>query len=137
MSARFTTNFVVLLFGAGLVTVTFAFAHGTAGWVALGVGSAAVVAAAHNFALPDQGVYHRTADVAIAALGAWTIVAAQVMSSRGRWLEFSAGLALSALGAIGLVVREAHLRRRLDADPADAPGHGRPSTAHGDAGARS
>lgn len=77
MSARFTTNLVILLLGAGLVVVTFAFAHGTAGWVALGVGSAAVLAAAHNFALPDQGAYQRTADITIAVLGAWTIVAAQ------------------------------------------------------------
>ncbi len=113
MSARFTTNLVILLLGAALVAVTFAFAHGTAGWVALGVGSAAILAAAHNFALPDQGAYQRTADVAIAALGAWTIVAAQVLTYRGRWVEFGAGLALSALGAIGLVVREAHVGRRL------------------------
>ncbi len=33
MSARFATNFVVLLIGAGLVTVCFAFSNATAGWV--------------------------------------------------------------------------------------------------------
>jgi len=69
------------------------------------------------------------------------------MTYPGRWLEFSAGLALSALGAIGLVVREAHLGRRLDIDPLEvelarlahtaAPGDGRSSTARGGAGTRS
>lgn len=117
MSARFTTNFLILLLGAGLAMVTFAFSHVTAGWVALGVGSAGILVAAHNFALPHQGAYQRTADVVIAAVSAWAIVAAQVMSYGGRWLETAAGLGLSALGAIGLVVREAHLSRLLHIDP--------------------
>jgi hypothetical protein len=148
MSARFTTNFLTLLLGAGLVVVTFAFSHATAGWVALGVGAAGVLVAAHNFALPHQGVYQRTADVIIAVVSAWAIVAAQVMVYRGRWLETGAGLGLSALGAIGLVVREMHLSRRLDIDPlqielerlahtAVLPSDGRSSSAHGGAGARS
>ena len=151
MSARFTTNFLILLLGAGLVIATFAFSHATAGWVALGVGAGGVLLAAHNFALPHQGVYQRTADIMIAVVSGWAIVAAQVMTYEHRWLETAAGLGLVALGAVGLVVRETHLGRRLDIDPLQIElarlahnGHssgssadGRPSRAQGGTGARS
>ena len=151
MSARFTTNFLTLLLGAGLVIATFAFSHAAAGWVALSVGAAGVLLAAHNFALPHQGAYQRIADVVIAVVSAWAIVAAQVMTYDRRWLETGAGLGLSALGAVGLVVRETHLGRRLDIDPLqielariahnghsfDPSGAGRPSAAQGETGARS
>ena len=117
MSARFTTNFLILLLGAALAIVTFAFSHATAGWVALGVGAVGVLLGAQNFALAHQGAYQRAADVVIAVVSAWAIVAALVMTYAGRWLETGAGFGLTALGAIGLVVREAHLSGRLDTDP--------------------
>ena len=113
MSARFTANFLVLLLGAGLVVTTFAFSTTTAGWVGVGVGGAAALVALYSFALPHQGAYQRTADVVICAVGAWAIVAARVLTPGGRWLEFSAGAGLAALGAIGLVVREARLATGL------------------------
>jgi hypothetical protein len=113
MSARFTANFVVQLLGAGLVVTTFAFSSTTVSWVAVGVGGAAVLLALYSFALPDQGAYQRSADVVICAVGAWAIVAARVLTPGGRWLEFSAGAGLAALGAVGLVVREVDLRRGL------------------------
>jgi hypothetical protein len=113
MSARFTANFVVLLLGAGLVVTVFAFSATTVDAVALGVGAVATLAALYSFALPHQGAYQRVADVVICAVGAWTIVAARVLDPSGRWLVFSAGAGLAALGAIGLVVREARLGRGL------------------------
>ena len=113
MSARFTVNFAVLLLGAGLVVMTFAFSPETAGWIGLGVGAAATLLALYSFALSHQGAYQRLADVVICSVGAWTIVAARVMSYRGRWLEFAAGVALAVLGAIGLVVREVSLGQGL------------------------
>jgi hypothetical protein len=113
MSARFIVNFVVLLLGAGLVVTTFAFSATTVDWVAVGVGAAAVLMALYSFALPDQGAYQRVADVVICAVGIWAIVAARVLAPSGRWLEFSAGTALTALGAIGLLVREARLASGL------------------------
>ncbi len=113
MSARFATNLVVLLAGAGLVTVVFAFPGDTAGWVGVGAGGVAIVAALANFALAHQGVYQRCADAIMAAVGAWVIVAARVLSGNPRWLEFAAGAALAALGAVGLVVRELELNRGL------------------------
>jgi hypothetical protein len=113
MSARFATNFIVLLIGAGLVTVCFAFSNATAGWVSVGAGGTALVLALVNFALAHQGAYQRLADVAIAIVGAWAIVGARVLSEHGRWLHFSAGAALAALGALGLVVRELSLNRGL------------------------
>jgi hypothetical protein len=113
MSARFTANFAVLLLGAGLIVTTFAFSAGTASWVCVGVGGTSILVALYSFAMRDQGVYQRVADVLICLLGAWAIVAARVMSYSGRWLEFGAGAGLAALGALGLVVREARLGRGL------------------------
>jgi hypothetical protein len=113
MSARFVTNFVGLLAGAGLVTVVFAFPGETAGWVSVGAGSVAIVVALANFAVAHQGAYQRCADPIIAAVGAWAIVAARVLTGNARWLEFGAGAALAALGALGLVVRELELHRGL------------------------
>jgi len=113
MSARFTANFLVLLLGAGLVVTTFAFSATTVDWLAVGVGAVVILAALYSFALRHQGAYQRIADVAICALGAWAIVAARVLTYSGRWLEFGAGAALAALGAIGLVVREAGLSSGL------------------------
>jgi hypothetical protein len=113
MSARFVTNFVGLLVGAGLVTVIFAFPGDTASWVSVGAGGVAIVVALANFALPHQGAYQRCADAIMAAVGAWAIVAARVLTGNPRWLEFGAGVALAVLGAIGLVVRELELNRGL------------------------
>lgn len=113
MSARFTVNFVVLLVGAGLVVVSFAFSLDTLSWVSVGAGATAIVAALANFALPHQGVYQRIADVAIFAVGVFAITAALVLPVRTRWTEFAAGLALAALGALGLFVREISLARGL------------------------
>ncbi|MFZ0386406.1 MAG: hypothetical protein WAL22_12115 [Solirubrobacteraceae bacterium] len=123
MSARFTCNFVVLIVGAGLLVVVFAFSMPTADWIALGAGSVAVVMALYSFAATDQGVYQRIADAVICALGAWAIVAARVMNYQGRWLVFGAGAGLAVLGAVGLLVRERTLalglrvgRARIDVD---------------------
>jgi hypothetical protein len=113
MSARFVTNFVGLLAGSALVTVIFAFPGDTAGWVSVGAGGVVIVIALVNFALAHQGVYQRWADAIMVAVGAWAIVAARVFTGNVRWLEFGAGAALAALGAVGLVVRERELNRGL------------------------
>lgn len=113
MSARFAVNFTVLLLGAGLLVILFSLGRPAADWVAVGAGAGALVMALYSFACTDQGVYQRVADVAIAALGAWAIVAARVMNDPGRWLIFSAGISLAGLGALGLVIREAQLSGEL------------------------
>ena len=113
MSARFTVNFVTLLLGAGLMVTAFAFPTDTADSVGLAVGAAAILVALYSFALRGQGVYQPIADVVICVLGAWAIVTSTVLTHPGRWLEFSAGAGLAAMGALGLVVREARLGRGL------------------------
>jgi hypothetical protein len=113
MSARFASNFVVLLLGAALLVALFAFGRPLADWVAVGAGAGAVVMALYSFACADQGVYQRVADVAIALIGTWAIVAARVMNAPGVWLIFGAGAGLAALGAIGLVMREIQLSAEL------------------------
>jgi hypothetical protein len=113
MSARFATNFAVLLLGVAVLVLLFALGRSLTDWIALGAGAAAVVMALYSFAMPDQGVYQRVADVVIAAVGTWAIVAARVMDARSIWLVFSAGAGLLVLGALGLVVREIELARGL------------------------
>jgi hypothetical protein len=113
MSARFATNFTVLLVGAGLATVCFAFSGSTAEWASVGAGALAIVLALYNFALSDQGAFQRSTDVVVALVGAWAIVGAVVFTAPGRWLHFSAAVALAVLGALGLVVRELSLNRGL------------------------
>ncbi len=113
MSPRFVVNFIVLLLGAALVVVGFAFSAATVAWCGLAVGATSVSAGLGSFALPHQGAYQRVADVVICLIGAWAIVAARVMADPGRWLELSAGLALAGIGAVGLVVREIGLSRGL------------------------
>jgi hypothetical protein len=113
MPARFASNFVVLLLGAGLLIFLFAFGRPLTYWIALGAGAGAIVMGLYSFASAHQGVYQRLADVAIVAVGTWAIVAARVMNDPGRWLIFGAGAGLAALGAIGLVVREIQLSGEL------------------------
>ena len=115
MSARFATNFAVLLLGGAVLVLLFAFGRSPTDWVALGAGATAIVMALYSFAMPAQGVYQRVADAVIATVGTWAIVAARVMNDRSIWLVFSAGAGLLALGAVGLVVREIDLQRTLRA----------------------
>jgi len=115
MSARFATNFSVLLLGAAVLILLFAFGRPLADWISLGAGAAAIVMALFSFAMPAQGVYQRVADPMIVTVGTWAIVAARVMNARSIWLVFSAGAGLLALGAIGLVVREIDLARGMRA----------------------
>ena len=109
MSARFVSNFVILLLGAALLVFLYAIGRPLADWIAVGAGATAVVMALYSFASVEQGVYQRIADVVICGLGAWSIVAARVMNYSGDWLLFGAGAGLFAMGAIGLVVRELDL----------------------------
>ncbi len=113
MSARFITNFSALLFGAATLIFLYALGRPAADWIALGSGAGAIVLALYSFACADQGVYQRIADVLIATVGVWAIVAARVMHDPGTWLIASAGIALLGLGALGLVVREFTLSRGL------------------------
>lgn len=113
MTARFASNFVVLLLGAGLLVFLFAFGRPLADWIAVGAGSGAIVMGLYSFASAEQGVYQRLADVMIVLIGTWAIVAARVMNDPGMWLIFTAGAALTGLGAVGLVVREVRLSGEL------------------------
>src|SRR5579875_472197 len=99
MSARFATNYLVMLLGTALVILLFALGRPVADWVAVGAGAAAIVMALYSFAMPAQGVAQRLADPAIAAVGTWAIVAARVMNDPSIWLVLFLGLS-SALGAM-------------------------------------
>jgi hypothetical protein len=113
MSARFITNFSVLLLGAATLIFLYALGRPDADWIALGAGAGAIVLALYSFACVEQGVYQRIADVCIALVGVWAIVAARVMNYPGDWMIFGAGIALLGFGAVGLIARELTLSRGL------------------------
>jgi hypothetical protein len=109
LSARFVVNYVILLLGAAVLVFLYAFGRPVVSWVALGAGAAAIVCALVSFASVQQGVFQRIADLFIALVGTWSIVAARVLNGTGTWYLFGAGAGLLGLGAIGLIVREIEL----------------------------
>jgi len=121
VTSRFITNFAALIAGAVLITGRFAFVPGIVRWIALGVGAAAIIIGLWSFALRRQPALQRLIDVALAAVGGWTIFVSCVWTPRhGLWFEFAAGAALAGVGALGLVVREARLSATLHALEASA-----------------
>lgn len=138
MSPRFSVNFVVLLLGALLVVMVFAFSARTVDAAGLGVGVVAILSALYGFAQGDQGVFQRVAYVIICTLGAWEIVAARVLTYNGQWLEFATGAGLATLGAVGLIVHETRRGRadRIGRSGIGSDQHARLSTTQRDAGVR-
>ena len=114
MTARFASNLIALIAGALLVSTALAFGDGTESWIALGLGCAAVLAAAGAFPLPGRGAGQRVIDVCIALAGVWTIVASRAFDGQAlHWLAFSAGVGIAALGTVGLVLHESLLERTV------------------------
>lgn len=74
----------------------------------LGLGAVTTLAALSAFAVADQGGAARIVEVLLALTGAWTIVASRVFSDPPvtRWLCFADGVAIWALGGLGLVIHE-------------------------------
>jgi hypothetical protein len=115
MTSRFVSNLLVLLAGAFLCCVSLAMSVPAIGWIGLGVGSFTVLTVLSAFAVRGRGLLQRVLDGVLTLLGAWTVVAARAFAGAGslKWLMFSAGAALLALAAQGLVAHEVMLELAL------------------------
>jgi hypothetical protein len=114
MAARFASNLAILLIGAFLTCVSFAFGPFVAGWLALGFAALAALIVLVAFALPERGVAQRVFDACVLPLAAWTIVASRTFSgSTETWLCFASGATFALLACVGLVVHEVLLELAL------------------------
>ena len=100
MSARFVTNFVVLLLGAAVLVLLYSLGRGVADWVALGAGAGSIVLAMYSFACREQGIYQRIADGAIATVGAWAWTVGTTQLTSPTSVEPTAGSRLASKGTV-------------------------------------
>lgn len=111
MSTRYLSNAVLGVAGGFLVVTSQTFGASTFEWLALGIGIIAV-ALSGAVALKSRGNVQRGLDVAIGALGAWTIVETLLFSSAtNTWLGFASGAAFVALALAGLTAHELSTER--------------------------
>lgn len=116
LAARFASNALALVAGALIVIGVFAFGPTAYAWITFGLATLAVVAVLAAFAMPQRGALPRVIDVLLVLAGSWTILASRVFAgSANRWLDFAGGVAIAALGAVGLIVHELLLERSLEA----------------------
>lgn len=124
MSTRYLTNLSLALLGGFLVVTSQAFAIGTFSWVMLGVGIAALVLTLPAIAFPSRGSVQRGLDYLCSLLGAWTIIASQVFAGATvTWLGFASGIALVALGVLGLSAHELSSERVVHSFEVRTSGH--------------
>lgn len=111
MSPKYIINLLLVIAGGFLAVASRAFAAGTAGWIALGIGIFAVVLASVGLAttrLQPRSIGY----VAMASTGIWTIVSSLVFTGAALgWLVLADALMLAAIAVVGLVVHELSTER--------------------------
>jgi hypothetical protein len=114
-ASRFAAHLAALNCGALAVVAAMAFRPAVAAWITFGVAAATVIAALAAFAVPAQGAAARTWEVLLVLVGAWAILCTRVFGSPHvlKWLCFSCGVAIWALGALGLITHEVLVEGRL------------------------
>ncbi|HEX4467670.1 MAG TPA: hypothetical protein VH025_10820 [Solirubrobacteraceae bacterium] len=134
MTWRFASNLVVLLLGAFLATVSFAFAAQTVSWLAFAVGAVTALTVLMAFATRERGVAQRVFDACVLLVAAWTIVCSRVFyGATEHWLAFANAALLVLLAFVGLLVHEILIElalRRARVPPFEAQaldGHERPT----------
>jgi drug/metabolite transporter (DMT)-like permease len=111
MNSRYLTNAALILAGAFLVVASQAFGALSFEWIMLGIGALAVLTTGAVLSR-SRGRTQRSLDGTIGVLGAWTIVASLVFAgSTVIWLGFASGVALFALGLLGLTLHELSTER--------------------------
>jgi hypothetical protein len=110
MTSRFISNVAGMLLGAFLVAASLSFASGPLAWEGLAAACVLVVTVLVAFLMRGRGVAQRALDVALIAVGAWTIVASRSFDGALlKWLMFTSGVVIVALSFAALVVHEAML----------------------------
>jgi hypothetical protein len=107
-ASRFAAHLAALVSGALAVVFALTLRPGVSAWIVLGLGAVTTLSALSAFAVADPGGTARIVEVLLALTGAWTIVASRVFSDphATRWLCFADGVAIWALGGLGLVIHE-------------------------------
>ena len=112
MTARFTSNLLVLVIAAVLAPARFIFDPRAVRWITFGAGAAVTVIIAAAFLVRGRGPAQRTLDVVMALIGSWTAVSALVFGAATvGWLALGEGGALAVLAVIGLVAHEVLMER--------------------------
>ena len=111
MSLKYVINLLVALAGGFLVVASRTFAANTAGWLGLGIGIFALVAAGVGAAA--IGLRPRSLGYGVTGLvGVWTIVSSTVFSgSLLGWLVLAYALALVAVALADLTAHEVSTER--------------------------
>ncbi len=122
MTSRFTSNLVLLLGGAFLVSASLAFSASVIGWLALANGALILLTILSAFALRGRGVAQRVLDAFGFATAVWTVVASRCFAGADlRWLTFANGALMALLAFTGLIVHEVlmelALSRRIEQTP--------------------
>jgi hypothetical protein len=122
MAARFASNLLVLLAGAFLACVSFAFGADVVGWLALATGALVVATVLGAFATRERGVAQRSFDACVLVIAAWTIVSSRTFSgSTESWLAFASAATMVLFAFTGLVVHEVLLELALNRRRAAQP----------------
>lgn len=114
MRSRFASNLFVLLAGAFLAPVRFAFEAPAVKWLVFGLGAACLIVVALAFLVRGRGSAQRLLDLLIVATGAWTVVSSLTYApATVGWLALGEGGTLAILAAIGLCLHEARMERAV------------------------
>jgi hypothetical protein len=113
MHTRFLTAVIGTVLGGFIAIASFAFAIGTAAWIAFGVGLALMTVSSIPALFGERRLIGLTLDGVSGLLAIWTVVASVVFSgSVVKWLSFSEGVGFVALALGGLVLNQVRLSRR-------------------------
>lgn len=112
MNTRYSTNILLALIGGFLLVASFAFTAVPFHWMMFGAGIAAVGIAAPAALIRSRGRNQRGIDLAVTAVGSWTIVASLVFGGTTMvWLGFASGAAFLVLALAGLTAYELSTER--------------------------
>lgn len=112
--ARFVSNMLIIVLAAALAALSLSLTPAAVGWVAFGVGCAALLIAAVALPARGRGTRQRVLDVMVMILAGWTILASRAFGvSVVRWLSLSEAAVLGAAGIAGLIAHQRIMERAV------------------------
>jgi hypothetical protein len=110
MRITFLSRLALLVVAAFLVVVTQAWSGGTLEWLFIAGGIVMLALAAIDFTVARSA--QRGLDVALAVIGAWSIIQALVFSGSAReWISFATAVAAGLVAIVGLMLHERSTER--------------------------